>query len=267
VELSNYYSKVGVIGLGAVGRQVCQAIDSGQVEAELAAVFDSREERVQRLLADLKRITRSMTIVGLVTSADLVVECTTPEAAADMVMASLNGGKDVLVTNPGALLGQDTIFRLATERNIHIFLPTLQLAGMDGLRVAAQGRVDSCLVTVSVPGRMLARSPLLAGKAPKDREVVFQGPVAQAARGVPALANPLAVVSFGGVGPLRTVVRIVCDERVEQTVFQVEVAGECGRMVAWMDTHPDPLSPERSRMVALSAISALKNIFNPVRLI
>lgn len=265
---TGYYSKVGVIGVGAVGRQVCHAVDSGQVDADLTAIFDAREERVQQLLFQLKRVTRSMTLVGLVSSVDLVVECTNLEHASTMVMAALNGGKDMLVTNPGALLANELLLRLARERGVTLYLPSLQVVGMDGLKVVAQGRVDSCLVTVTAPPHLLAGSPALEGSVPEGQGVtVFQGTAADAAKGFHLLANALALVILGGVGPLRTAVRVVADDRVKQPIFQLEAAGDCGRMLGWMDPLPDPYGQERARMVALSAISALRNIFNTVRLV
>ena len=263
-----YYPKVGVIGVGAVGRQICHAVDSGQVDADLTAVFDAREERVQQLLYQLKRVTRSMTLVGLVSSADLVVEATTPQAAGDMVMAALNGGKDVLVTNPGALLANEVLVRLAQERGVTIYLPSLELAGMDALKVAAQGRVDSCLLTVTAHPRCLEGSAALGGQNVQGQEVdLFQGTAADAARAFAPLANQLAVAILGGLGPTRTTVRVRADDRLTRATFQLDVAGECGRLLAWMDSQPDPLSPDDSKMVALSAISALRNIFNTVRVI
>ena len=242
-----------------MGQLVCQAIDAGVVDADLTAVFDADEGRLQELLGKLRRLTRSMTLVGMVGSVDLVVECTNPWSALHMLKAALDGGKDILLTNPAALLGNENMLRIARERGLRILLPSLQLSGLDGLRAARHGRVDSCLVTVTLPPADLA------GKEVPEEGVVFHGTAAEAIAQFPMLANQLALVTMVGVGPLRTAVRVLSSSRAQHAVYQVDIAGECGRLASWSNPVAAKGQPRRSKMVAYAAIGALENIFNTVR--
>ena len=46
--------KIGLVGCGAIGTEIARAIDSGDIAAELVAVFDRNEDRARELLRGLK---------------------------------------------------------------------------------------------------------------------------------------------------------------------------------------------------------------------
>ena len=112
----NQLLRVGVVGCGMVGGAICRSVDARPLEAELHAVHDLDATKVQALMWSLKHRAQSMTLPGVAATCDLVVEATNPQSAPDIIRHALDGGCDVLVTNPAALADREDLVRMATER-------------------------------------------------------------------------------------------------------------------------------------------------------
>jgi len=105
-----------------------QAIDKGVINAELYALCDSSERKVQELTASLKRYTPAlMTIEELLKNVDLVVECASQNAVKSIVPQALEAGCDVMVLSVGALADgelRERLFRLAKQNNCKLYFPS-----------------------------------------------------------------------------------------------------------------------------------------------
>ncbi|MFY9200299.1 MAG: Gfo/Idh/MocA family oxidoreductase, partial [Methanosarcina flavescens] len=89
--------KIGIIGCGFIGRQICRAIDSGAFNAELYALFDSSQSKALELAASLKRCSPAyMRIEELLQSVDLVIESASQNAVRLIVPQALEAGCDVM---------------------------------------------------------------------------------------------------------------------------------------------------------------------------
>ena len=127
--------RVGVVGLGVIGRQVCRAVDAGMAGVVLAGATTRRRDAAEAFLATLKSpvpSTRSTTSWG---SSDLVVEASTqttsPRSRRRRSAPDETGGALVC-----GLLGATTgwRWRSATAPDL---VPSGAIAGLDGVKGGA----------------------------------------------------------------------------------------------------------------------------------
>ena len=155
--------KIGVIGCGFIGGQICRAIDKGVINAELYALSDSSESKVLELTASLKRYSpASMTIEELLQNVDLVIESASQKAARLIVPQALEAGRDVMVMSVGALADEELrekLFRLAKRNNCKLYFPSGAVAGIDGINSASAAEISSVTLTTRKPPMGLAGAP------------------------------------------------------------------------------------------------------------
>jgi len=262
------FMRIGVVGCGRVGRTVCFAIDSGRVQADLTAICDTSADKVQDVIFRLKRPTRSMSLKGLVASVDLVLEATNRHAAPAVIMAALNGGKDLLVTNTAALLARDDLARLAYERGVTIFAADPLPGGATALSAVATAPDASATLTITCPAPVLAEAPFLRGrdlKAAEAPRLLFQGEAADAMAAFPMLANIVAPASIGA-GGAALLVRVQTHDLPDTTEIDLDVAMDrkqtqtraCVPCAAG-----EPVEPE---IIGLMAVGLLRSLVSSIRL-
>ncbi|HEY9245272.1 MAG TPA: aspartate dehydrogenase, partial [Candidatus Methanoperedens sp.] len=98
--------KIGVIGCGTIGKEICRAIDSKIIKARLAAVFDKNEDNCKRLIGTLDTGTKIAAPDELIVVSDIVVECASQSAVRDIGPRVLERGKHLMVMSVGALMDE-----------------------------------------------------------------------------------------------------------------------------------------------------------------
>jgi aspartate dehydrogenase len=171
----------------------------------------------------------------------------------------------------GGILGKENLFRLARQKNCHLYLPSGALAGLDGVKSAAAGSIDSVTLTTRKPPAGLRGAPYLVREdidldSLTEEKVVFEGTAEEAVQGFPRNINVAAALSLAGIGAAKTRVRIVADPKISRNVHEVEVKGEFGRLVSRTENLPSPSNPKTSFLAILSAMATLKAIVSPVRI-
>ena len=76
--------RVGVVGLGVIGRHVCRALDAGLTGVVLAGATTRRRDAGEAFLATLKSPVPFYTLDDLIGAADLVVEASTQTHLAEI---------------------------------------------------------------------------------------------------------------------------------------------------------------------------------------
>jgi aspartate dehydrogenase len=262
------FMRVGVVGCGRVGRTVVFAIDSGRVHADLAAICDTNADRVQDLIFQLKRPTRSMSLHGLVASVDLMIEATNRHVAPAIIMAALDGGKDVLVTSTAAILARDDFARIANDRGLTIFAANTLLTGVDALN-AAPAAAARVTLTITCPPVVLEDAPFLRGrelKATERPQIVFQGDASDALAAFPALANIIAAATIGA-GGAELLVRIRAHHNTDVTEIELVAATEKQRTEERARVAVAGREPVDPESVGLLAIGFLRSLVSSVRLV
>ncbi|MDY0267035.1 MAG: aspartate dehydrogenase [Methanimicrococcus sp.] len=267
--------QIGVIGCGFIGSQICRAIDLGMVSANLWGIFDFSNEKTTAVLKELKNAAPKIcTPEELIGSCDLIVECASQEAVLKYALPTLQNGVDLMVLSVGAFQNPefyDQIKKAAAEHNSKVYIPSGAIAGTDGLKSAAAGTLTSVSVTTRKPVSGLAGSPYLIENGIdlsriKEPLLIFKGPAAAAVKAFPKNVNVCATVSLCGLGFDQTLVQIIADPTIQENIHELEVCGSFGHMKMTIENKPSPENPKTSYLAALSALSTLKNITDPIQI-
>src|SRR5215216_1423696 len=130
--------RVGLIGFGAIGRRLAEAIAAGQAgRCELSAVLVRRPERIPAEVAEqLGCHVTGDAADFLATSFDLVVEVAGHEALKAYAEDALRQGKDLLLISVGALADphfEQRLHRAAHDYGRRVYLATGAIAGLDAI--------------------------------------------------------------------------------------------------------------------------------------
>ena len=81
--------KIGLLGVGAIGRTIAMAIDQKQVDGELVALADQDRERAMALSAQLASRPPVLSLEEMIERAEVAVEAASQAALADFVPKAL----------------------------------------------------------------------------------------------------------------------------------------------------------------------------------
>ncbi len=266
--------KVGVIGCGAIGTEVCMAIDRGLVNAQLAAVYDRSRESCDRLLAELGGKPAILPPDELISCADLIVECASAQAVHEFGIAVLEGGKDFMVLSAGAFTDNDFLKRLteaARTYDCKIYIPSGAIAGIDGLKSASIAHVNKVTLTTTKNPKGLKGAPYIEKNnidldSFNEKTLLFEGSADEAIAAFPANVNVAVSLSLAGIGKENTKVKVFVDPGAVRNIHEILVEGDFGKFTCIVENIPSPGNPRTSYLAALSAIATLKKITEPLQI-
>ncbi|UZE92749.1 MAG: aspartate dehydrogenase [Methanosarcinales archaeon] len=267
--------KVGIVGCGAIGEEICKAFDQGIVNATLTALSDRDLVSAQEMADSLKHVKpKAMAIPELIDAVDLVVECASQSAVREVAILALGKGKDVMIMSIGALTDEALLHQikdLAHKNGCKVYLPSGAIVGLDGLKSASTAKIDSVTLTTRKPPTSLEGAPYIVQHkidldALKKATIMFEGSAEEAAKGFPANVNVAATLSLAGIGAKQTKVRIIADPALKRNVHEIHVGGDFGRFETRVENVPSPSNPKTSYLAALSAIATLKKITEPIQI-
>lgn len=249
--------KLGVVGLGVIGRAVARAADEGRIPVDVPVAAARAPEKAGAFLASLKNPPRMTNLAGVAEGADAVMEASGGETVEAICRACFSRGKDVILNSVGALLEREDLIEEARRSGSRIFIPSGAIIGLDGLKGASAGRMESVTMTTRKPPASLRGVPYVEERgidldAITEPTVIFEGNPLEACRAFPANVNVSAAVSFAGIGPRRTKMRILCDPGADRNVHEVEAVGEFGRSFIRIENVPS----ENHRTGLLTYLSA-----------
>lgn len=258
--------KIGIIGCGAIGGEICKAIDGGVVEAELVGISDVDQAKATALSQGLTKSAPILSQAALIEASELVVEAVSKAVAPAIIRETLNRARDVMVMSVGGLMEHvEELAALAKRQQRHIYVPTGAIAALDAVKGAAVGAISRVRLTTRKPPGGLEGAPYVVEKGIDLRglteaTVIFSGTARTAIPAFPANVNVAAALSLAGIGPDKTEVRVVADPGSDKNIHEIEVEGEFGRLLARIENVPSPQNPKTSYMAALSAIALLRRI-------
>jgi aspartate dehydrogenase len=258
--------RIGIVGCGAIGQEIARAIDDGLVAVELCAVCDVDRRRAEALVRSLRAVPKVLEQAAVIRDAALVVEATSQAVAPGIIREVLAAPRDVLVMSVGGLLRYyDELWGLAERVGRRIYVPSGAIAGLDAVKAAMVGSVSSVVLTTRKPPKGLAGAPYVVEnkidlEGLREATVIFSGPAEQAVPAFPANINVAAALSLAGIGPERTLVRIIADPGCERNTHEIEAEGDFGRLLLRTENVPSPSNPKTSRLAALSAVALLRRL-------
>jgi len=262
--------KIGILGVGAIGRTIALAIDQKQVNAKLVALSDQQHDHAAVFAAQLSSLPPVLEIEEMLDRVDLAVEAASQAALPGFVPKALTRGRDMLIMSVGGLLGHDDWFREAAEKGCRIYVPSGAIAGLDGIKSGSVGRIDSAILTSRKPVGALKGTSYVVERGIdldilKEETAIFEGTAEEAARAFPATSNVAASLRLAVDTSAPVRVRVMAVPGGTKNVHEINVQGEFGRLSVTVENVPSKSNPRTSQLAAFSAIATLRNLTGSLR--
>ncbi|HRI89826.1 MAG TPA: aspartate dehydrogenase [Candidatus Hydrogenedentes bacterium] len=255
--------KVGLVGCGNIGADLCIGLQKGTIPAEIVALTDTDESHARRLLNSFNLNAKVCDLDENAAMADFLVECAQPSAVERVVAAAIKHHRDCLILSVGGLMDHPDIIAQARERGVEIRIPSGAISGLDGIRAAMEAGLHHVTLTTRKPPKGLSGAPYLVEKGIDvdnltDATVVFEGSAREACRAFPHNVNVAAALSLTGIGPDETRVRVIADPRATTNSHEIVVEGAFGMFRTMTENLASPRNPKSSYLASLSAIAELR---------
>jgi aspartate dehydrogenase len=260
---------VAIGGLGAIGLKLARALDAGVAGLELIAVAARDQAKAEANLGGFRAPPRVVSVTEL-SEADIVVEAAPAAVFEKIATAAIDAGRVFMPASVGALLPRMDLVQRARETGARIVVPTGALLGLDAVRAAAEGVIESVTIESRKPPRGLEGAPYLvkhgidvSGITAPQR--VFEGNAFDAAAGFPANVNVAAALALAGIGPVRTRVEIWADPGIDRNMHTIRVEAEAARFSMTIENVPSAENPRTGKITALSMLACLRGLVSTLK--
>ncbi|HEX2113240.1 MAG TPA: aspartate dehydrogenase [Alphaproteobacteria bacterium] len=258
--------KVGLIGAGAIGRDVVALLRRNlekSVEVPIVLARSARPSQDPPVTDDIEAF--------LDHQLDAVIEGAGHAALITHGERILDAGADLVVTSSGAFAADSALLeRLAkaAQRNFRkVLLASAGIGAVDILAGAAEGGLDRVTITVR-------KDPSAWYGTPAEQKVdlarlnepsiVFNGSVREGAALYPKNVNISATVALAGIGLDRTHLVIVADPAIASHIVEVEAEGVFGKFRFVEDVAISESNPKTGKLVAMAVVKTIRNLARPV---
>ncbi len=259
--------RVGLIGYGAIGRQIADRIVRGDVAGVSLTGVATRHPRGPHKRVDGSIPSRS--IADCARYADVLVEAASPEAVPQIVAAAERHGTSLILLSGCALIVDPEVQRRIEMAGIRCVLPSAAVAGLDGIAAAAQGTIDRAMLTIRRPCHGIEDAPYVCDQGIdlsewSEERLLFEGSPREACLGFPGRTNIAASVALSGAGPERTHVRIYAGPARAAHRHEIRVEAPFGVVESAVTFDAEP--PEGvASIMSLSVLAALHDLVSHVR--
>jgi aspartate dehydrogenase len=261
---------VGIVGCGAIGRALLQAVESGKLSVRIAGVTSRTETSAREFLSNFKNPPPYLGLRDLIGASDLILEAAGGSVVPGLAEEVFAAGKELMVISAGALLDHPEIIERSRQTGCRLYVPSGAIAGIDGIKSACVGQITQVTMTTRKPPNGLEGAPYLVQKKISlagltEEKEVFSGSVREACKGFPANVNVSAAVSLAGIGPDQTRIRILAVPGLQRNCHDIEIEGEFGRLHVHIENVPSE-NPKTGKLTALSIIRSVQDVVDPVRI-
>jgi aspartate dehydrogenase len=239
--------KVGLIGCGAIGTVLAEAIERKLVVCQELIVYDIDTSKALKLKAALDF---PVIIVGsidelLQQKPKVIVEAASQQAVRDYITKIVSSGTELIVMSTGALLDVK-----ADLNRVHV--PSGAVGGLDALASAALAGIDEVVLTSR-------KNPKAFAADNTEEKIMYEGIAEEAAKKFPREMNVAATLALT-VKPAKVRVRVVSDPAVKRNTHEIVVRWRFGEMFLRFANDPHPDNPHTSALAAWSAIKLLQTL-------
>lgn len=259
--------KIGLAGLGAVGREVAKRLLAGIPGLSLTGVAARDHEKARRIVPDPH--VKLLDADALAEACDVIVEGLPPAEFRNFALPAIDRGKIFVPLSVGKLLENWDLVARAKETGARILVPTGALLGLDAVRAAAEGTIHSVKMVTRKPPEGLAGAAYLVERDIsvenlKEPLKIFDGSAREGARGFPANVNVAAALSLAGLGPDKTQLEIWADPTVTRNTHRIEVDADTVRFSMTIENIPSE-NPRTGKVVALSVVAQLRGLVSALK--
>jgi aspartate dehydrogenase len=267
--------RVALAGFGNVGRTLAPRLAQGVIPRLRLTAIAARDLNRARDNSRALALEPAPAVVGageLPEYADIIVECATYDAFREIVEPAVSAGKTVIAVSIGALAVNLDLIDIAAAHGGTIQIANGAMPGLDIVRCAAEGDIQSVVLSSRIRPESLAHEAYVIGQGfdfattPPPRPVrVFQGSARAAAAAFPRHFNVAVALSLAGIGLDRTEIEVFADAAIAGTVHTVRVSSDVGELELTSRNLPSPANKRTSRLVAPSILAALRGLTAPLR--
>ncbi|MDD5108845.1 MAG: aspartate dehydrogenase [Candidatus Omnitrophica bacterium] len=266
--------KIGIVGCGAIGSSLAkEVVINLRSCAYLAAIYDIKPEKAQVLSRKLVKNAKLCVsnLDTLIKKSDLVIEASSAKASWEIARKSLlNGCKVMIMSVGGVVEHSDELFALARKYETQVYFPSGAISGVDALKAANIAGVKSVVLTTrkhpdAFKGVEYVTNNFKLLGLKKDK-VLFSGTAAQAVKYFPQNINVAAVLGLAAIGMRKTKVRIIASPFVRRNIHEVLIESKAAKIFTRTENVLHPQNPKTSYLAVLSAIAALRQILQPVKI-
>lgn len=246
--------RIGLLGCGNIGHIIAKY----QGSFEIAALHDQIFERS----LDLSYLTSGTPCRDfesfIAQEMDVVVEAASVQAVRLFGKRVLNNGKDLVVMSVGALSDpffRDDLIETARKHGKKIHIPSGAIFGLDNLKVGRISEISRLLLRTT-------KSPASLGIPTSGRKMIFQGKADDCIREFPKNINVSVAISLAA--GKETDVELDVDPEVDRNQHEIFIEGEFGEAYIRIQNVPSPENPATSYLAALSILTLLEQMNDPL---
>jgi len=239
--------RVGLIGCGAIGTVLAEAIERKIVICDELVVFDTDAAKAKKLKETLKFPVKIVSNVDQLLAAKLnvIVEAAGQQAVRDYYEKLVASDAQKIIMSTGALL-------LMNVSDAKVNFPAGAIGGLDALESAANAGIDEVTLTSR-------KNPKALGKTNTEELVIYEGTAKEATRQFPREMNVAATLALT-IKPAQVKVKVVSDPKVTRNTHEIHAKWRLGEMSLQFANDPHPDNPHTSALAAWSAIKLLQRL-------
>jgi len=263
--------KVGIAGTGAIGLKVAKVLEEGGIpDCILGGVAARTPERAIGVAKVFSTPVAFLSFDELAAECDLVIEALPPVLFDDLARPVLENGKTLVVLSASQLLGRHDLIALAGVAGGRILVPSGAMLGLDAVKAASLGVIESITIETRKPVAGLLHAPYLQKAGLDLRELteatcILAGSVTEIAKEFPANVNVAATLSLAGIGPDRMRMEIWADPTLVRNMHTVRVTSDSSDFTMQIQNRPSAENAATGRITPQSVIALLKDLTSVLR--
>ena len=253
--------KIGIMGCGSIAKTLVNFKLNSKLNVDLAYFYDLNLDNAKTLAQKLNAQAFD-SLEDLIDNSDLILECASQGAVRNSVPQILKKGKNVVIMSVGALLDEE--FRLnlesiAKKNDAKIYLPTGAITGIDTVKAAKLGEIESVALITRKPPLSLGLE--LEGD---DEIIVFEGKASEAVTKFPKNINVSSTLSLAS--GMDADVKIIADPKISRNTHEIHLKGTFGELVTITSNISSPDNPKTSLLAAYSAAGLLNKLSETIQI-
>jgi len=246
--------KIGLLGCGNIGHIIAEHAAG----FTLTAVYDTIPERAQEIAR--KSGARAFADFGSFINADIdiVVEAASVVAVWMHAQDVLSHKKNLIVMSVGALADaafREQIRRTAASTGTKVYIPSGAIFGLDNLKVGRISKITRLLLRTT-------KSPASLNMDVREKKLIFSGKANECIKAFPKNVNVSVAMSLAAGQD--TDVELWVDPAIDRNVHELFVEGDFGEAHIEVTNVPSPDNQATSYLAALSILSLLEKMDDPL---
>lgn len=246
--------RIGLLGCGNIGHIIGQNRENIEIIALYDRIFQKADEMASicggSACKDFEQFISQ--------DFDYVVEAASVKAVKLFGESVLKNGKHLIVLSVGAFsdpVFRDSLVETARAANRKIYIPSGAITGLDNLKVGRISPISKLLLRTT-------KNPESLGIHCDSRRLIFQGKANECIKEFPKNVNVSVALSLAT--GREADVELYADPDVDRNVHEIFCDGDFGEMYIRINNVQSPDNPATSYLAALSILTLLKNLDNPM---